>query len=486
MKIEYKYKSHVINGGVAIVVVLAMSMVINKGPSQSQKIQIDKSLQTIQTALQKGDSGTKVKKIQEILLRAPDLFPNGSVTGSFDGATEDAIKKFQIKNRLEISGKVDATTMAKLNKFDARTKQRQQLKLYSIEDSGRLLKLTGTGFTKEGNSIQIKGRTILADQFSSDGTTLTFVLPPFVPCKIGSSCPVKIINYNGISNAIPFKLTNDPTPPYPTPYLTPTPDPYPTPVPDPYPTPAPDPYPTPYQTPAPDPTLIITIPNPCSYAAATPAPIPAVPFKVLSPNGGENWTFGSEHPITWEGADPSWPICISLVNSTNVLRRMAFNLTNDGSENWIVDVPPGEYRMSIEACRGCPNMLWDNSDKVFTVSDGTTYGKVSSTYSTNQSLVLLTPKSTEEIWSPGSSHDILWSGGGSDWIIDIGLIDITTHTTAATLFTGLTNNGKATWNMPSTVAPGQYVFYISCNNCTKVERGGNYAYSFYNFSVLNP
>lgn len=462
-----KYKGHIINGSLTILAVLAVSAAVTREPNKKSTAQSSNTTGAIQQTLKRGDSGAEMKKVQEILLSAPDLFADGSVTGKFDQATEKAIKKFQIKNRLEITGRVDGATVSKLNEFNARTAQYQQLKLTNVEAVGRFLKLTGTGFTTDGNSIEIKGRITLTDLRSIDGTTLTFSLPQFVPCKIGSACPVKVINHNGISNAVPFKLSQAPTPP---------------PAPSPSPSPAPTPSPTPTPTPTPPPSLNT---NTCQQSASTPVPVRN--FKILSPNGGENWSFGSNHPITWQGGDPSWPICISLINSsrTQVLRYLASGVANDGTENWIVDVPPGEYIMYADACRGCANMDWDYSDAKFTVNEGSFYGKVSSAYSTNQSLVLLTPKSSDEIWSAGQTYDILWSGGESNWTISMYLIDRTTNTTAIILFTGLANDGKASWTMPSSVAPGLYSFYIACGNCPE-GTFGNYAYSFHNFTVLYP
>lgn len=111
-----------------------------------------------------------------------------------------------------------------------------QVKIMSISpDAGPIgtsIIIIGFGFSND-NTIVIKGKEIIQGLSSTEGgTRLNFVLPPEVPCKPPNACPLKIYvsNKQGISNAMPFKITWGPIPTttVPTPTFTPTMTPTPT------------------------------------------------------------------------------------------------------------------------------------------------------------------------------------------------------------------------------------------------------------------
>ena len=76
---------------------------------------------------------------------------------------------------------------------------------------GTQLTLTGSRFTAQTNSILVEGKTIASNLSSFDGTSITFTLPPNVPCQAPAACPLKVSNENGISNAVPFKAVEGST-----------------------------------------------------------------------------------------------------------------------------------------------------------------------------------------------------------------------------------------------------------------------------------
>jgi hypothetical protein len=359
-----------------------------------------------------------------------------------------AIKKLQIKYHLPITGVVDAATQVRLDDEAKKEANAKGVKLLNLATPDTAISLLGTGFTPTGNNISVKDRIVATDIASADGFNMIFPLPTFLPCSLGEVCPLKVINDNGISNALPFKLI-------------------------------PPAQPTP--TPPPAPTLTLPIPTP------TPA---TLPFKIISPNGGENWAYGSAQTIKWQDADKSWAIYLTIIDSSGkqVLRSLANNLANTGSANWVVDLPPGQYIMYAEACAGCSNMVWDYSDAPFTVTAPVTptkYGKVASSLPTNQSLVMLTPDIAGQSWAIGSKHDLLWSGGQANWLINLSLIDQTTYKTYGAIFGNLANTGSVSWTVPSDLPSGIYSVYANCANCA-LDTFGLYSYSLYNFTVPTP
>ncbi|TSC72256.1 MAG: peptidyl-Asp metallopeptidase, partial [Parcubacteria group bacterium Gr01-1014_70] len=89
----------------------------------------------------------------------------------------------------------------------------------------------GTGFTFENNAIFVKGKIIFSKLSSPDGSSLEFSVTPDIPClPDGSSCPIKVVTKNGISNAKPVKLAQANFPPDPTEPPTPPPPPPPGPA----------------------------------------------------------------------------------------------------------------------------------------------------------------------------------------------------------------------------------------------------------------
>ena len=109
-----------------------------------------------------------------------------------------------------------------------------------------------------------------------------------------------------------------------------------------------------------------------TVATPTPTPTP-LPLRVSLPNGGETWTVGSAHTLTWTGGSTSWPINVFLVNSTKAQSTtLATSVVNNGSFAWTIpsSVVPASYYIRV-ACQGCPSGTsgWiDDSDTLFTVS----------------------------------------------------------------------------------------------------------------------
>ena len=87
--------------------------------------------------LVKGSSGKEVKELQQCLAKDPEIYPEGTISGTFGAVTQAAVSKFQQKYAAEIltpqglkapSGDVKAATRDKLNQLCAR-KNTQELKL---------------------------------------------------------------------------------------------------------------------------------------------------------------------------------------------------------------------------------------------------------------------------------------------------------------------------------------------------------------------
>ena len=272
------------------------------------KIQLD--IPEFKEHLARGASGEDVKKLQKFLKQFSEIYPDGSDTGFFGVATENALKKFQKIAHIGESGGVDKKTKEVINDLmqQGGRKNRPRIKDVSPDygSSGITVTITGTGFTPVNNAIFVRGKTVVSGLSSDDaGTIIQFVLPAEIPCPVWSSdenkkpapkkaCPIKVINSNGISNAKPFKLIMD--------------------------APAePPPEPTPTPTPPPPP----------------PPPLPTVDIKANGSDGPITIEYGTAATINWSSTDAS--SCSVSPNSWSGISNIGMTTGNlTSSETYIL------------------------------------------------------------------------------------------------------------------------------------------------------
>ncbi len=97
-------------------------------------------------------------------------------------------------------------------------------------------------------------------------------------------------------------------------------------------------------------------------------------ITVTSPNGGENWTKGTMHPITWTSTSVPGNVQIRLVRMTSagsVSRVIARNVPNTGIFNWQIPLrlPVGSGYKIVVRSQSTPT-VFDRSDAPFTLSGG--------------------------------------------------------------------------------------------------------------------
>lgn len=71
----------------------------------------------IRVGLSEGMTGDDIKKIQEILATDKTIYPEGMVTGYFGPLTKSALRRFQEKFELKVTGEIDADTRAYLEEL---------------------------------------------------------------------------------------------------------------------------------------------------------------------------------------------------------------------------------------------------------------------------------------------------------------------------------------------------------------------------------
>jgi len=78
---------------------------------------IYKNVYTFTKTLQLGMTDPEVYNLQKVLSQTPSIYPEGQITGYFGKATEAAVKRFQEKYGIRITGEVGPQTRAKLNEL---------------------------------------------------------------------------------------------------------------------------------------------------------------------------------------------------------------------------------------------------------------------------------------------------------------------------------------------------------------------------------
>lgn len=69
----------------------------------------------LKDGLKEGMTDEDIKELQALLASDPSIYPAGRVTGFFGPMTTEALKKFQLKNGLEVTGVIDTETKAALD-----------------------------------------------------------------------------------------------------------------------------------------------------------------------------------------------------------------------------------------------------------------------------------------------------------------------------------------------------------------------------------
>lgn len=223
-------------------------------------------------------------------------------------------------------------------------------------------------------------------------------------------------------------------------------------------------------------------------SANSSAQLIMAPLDIVSPNGGEKWEFGSKQEIRWRTnrTVPTIDVYLISENGQQLFRKLLSKAENDGSEYWIVDVPPGRYKIQMQACPGCSEgSNWDTSDAVFTVIENDEAVIPTPEYPANESLVFFSPRGGEEYYI-SQVINVQWFGGYETWQLTLTLVPVSPSGTMPlyVMAEGIQNDGKFDWVVPSSISMGNYYLKIDCSNC-KSDMNGISAYSFNYVTLKN-
>jgi hypothetical protein len=185
------------------------------------------------------------------------------------------------------------------------------------------------------------------------------------------------------------------------------------------------------------------------FFTITPAGTTTPLITVTSPNGGESWVRGSNHPITWttSGSTGSY-VKIEILKAGIVAQTIATNTPNNGTFSWTIS--PGlatgsDYKIRISSTSN--SAYTDSSNTFFTITPAGT---------TTPSITVTSPNGGE-VWYKYTSHAITWSSTGSPGstvkiVLSKGGTEVSTI--ASSVSVGSSGKGSYSWFVPTTLVSG--------------------------------
>lgn len=201
---------------------------------------------------------------------------------------------------------------------------------------------------------------------------------------------------------------------------------------------------------------------------------PDAALSVTSPNGGETWTAGSSHSITWSSVSIpiNADIKIELLKGGSVNRTITSTAQN-GSYSWTIPIDvtaASDYRIKLTYV--AQPTTTDQSDANFAIGSP---GQI----------ILIAPNGGE-MWGPGSTQQIRWTGTGLDATsVAIGLWEDEVFTTM--IATATANDGTFDWTLPAGLAGNQFKVKIeTLDNPVNVSDWSDANFSIGDFGAPTP
>jgi len=124
-------------------------------------------------------------------------------------------------------------------------------------------------------------------------------------------------------------------------------------------------------------------------------------LTVTSPNGGETWTAGNTHVVTWTSTNTIGDVSVNLLKAENFLATIGFAPMSTGSVEWAVPswIGDGEdYTVSVSWYGEGGGFVEDTSDAPFSI-----------TGSAPPPTITVTSPNGGEIWQAGTTCSITWT-----------------------------------------------------------------------------
>jgi len=202
-------------------------------------------------------------------------------------------------------------------------------------------------------------------------------------------------------------------------------------------------------------------------------------LALTSPNGGESWTAGTIHPITWTSTANTGYIKIELYRNGNpykiITNSSSAGYSGAGSYNWNIPANTAldsTYKIRITynslPFTGVPT-IFDESNANFSIAAG---------------LYVTSPNTGSEVWYSGSTYTITWNYADITGRVKIELLKagLRKGTLASSVSIGSGGSGSFSWKIPVNTPTGSdYSIRV-----TSTSRAGVTNTSNANFTIAGP
>lgn len=167
---------------------------------------------------------------------------------------------------------------------------------------------------------------------------------------------------------------------------------------------------------------------------------------VATPNGGEDWTVGTVHDITWTATDAHGIDYVDILYSVDggaSYSPVASGEANDSTYSWTVPNAPGDSAVvKVIAYDPWANAAGDTSDAFFTISPPP---------DTTDPAVEVTAPDGGETWYAGLVYDVTWSASDDSGVDSVSVYYSTNGGADFELVAAEEpNDGGYAWTVPST------------------------------------
>jgi hypothetical protein len=186
---------------------------------------------------------------------------------------------------------------------------------------------------------------------------------------------------------------------------------------------------------------------------------PGKNIKVIQPNGGEGWTVGTEHLISWT-LNFGNPVKVELIRADTVYSLLSSSVTGNSFAWTISDTLSTDSNYKIRVTNTVETTILDNSDSTFSLTASPP----------GETLTVIQPNGGES-WTAGSEHVISWNSNITGKL-DIYLIDSASTPVSATRIYHNVQGTTKTWKLKNHYSNygKHYVILIANADSTVVDK----------------
>ncbi len=193
-----------------------------------------------------------------------------------------------------------------------------------------------------------------------------------------------------------------------------------------------------------------------------------VGFTITSPNGGESWTVGSIHNITWTTSGTVENVKLEYTTNGSTWTLITASVANNGAYAWTIP-STSSPSVKVRVTDASDAAITDVSDANFTIA-GT--------------LTVTSPNGGED-WLVASIHNISWTTSGT--VANVKLEYTTNDSSWNVIATSIANTNTYEWTIPDIPSATCKVRVTDASNAVITDMGDdNFTISAATLTIMSP